>query len=673
MNTPRNPPAARTRGSVPATMPNGRTGGLRNYFKYHGLWAPGVRLFRSVGFPTKAALILLMTGLPLAVALTLLYRSLSTQIEATLQEREGVAVMADFVPVLHGIIDARNATRASLGGFDAQADYQRARARTDQALKALHTRLIDHGDPLNLLPGLRQLQQNWAATAQVPGGVDAQGRTVFGPITASAKAMLDQMGHESSLVLDPSLDTCYLIGALVQSMPGTMENVGQLWGWGTFAAMRGGIGTQEEEKWHVWSAQVAAGVQEARAMFQQSIAANPELAARLNLAALDQALALREAGHQAVFEASGPKAADYHAQGQRAVAGMVGIYQQALPVLDSLLEQRLSQLGWERRATMGLTGLGTLLALYLFVSFSKVLKGGLKEVAHHIHAMRQGDLTTHPHPWGGDEVASLMSDLAEMQASLRQIVLQVRDSSQHIVQGSTEIASAANDLSARTERTAAELQGSASCMEQISATARHSAEHASQAAEAAQSNTAQAHHAGDVIQQVVSTMRGIQASSHRIGEIIGTIDGIAFQTNILALNAAVEAARAGEQGKGFAVVASEVRSLAQRSAQAAREIKQLISSSVREVEAGAQVVEDAGQTMRTLLSTTERINALLAQMADAAREQSKGVGHAGEAIVDIDRMTQQNSALSEQTAHTAEHLKGSAMALEAQVERFQLP
>jgi len=650
-----------------------RTGGLRNYFRYHGLWAPGVRLFRSVGFPTKAALILLMTGLPLAVALTLLYRSLSTQIESTQQEREGIAVMAQFVPVLHGIIDTRNATRAQLGGFDAASDYQGARTRTDQALQQMRNQLIDHGDPLKLLPTLGQLQRDWVATGQVPGGVDAQGRTVFGPITASAKAMLDQMGHESSLVLDPSLDTFYLIAALVQSLPRTLEDVGQLWGWGTFAAMRGGIGSKEEEKWHVWSARVAAGVEEARLCFQQAMAANPALKARLSLTPLDKALALRESGYATVFDASGPQAADYYAQGRQAVAGMADMYTQALPVLDELLAQRIEQLAFERRATMGLTGLCTLLALYLFVSFNKVLKGGLKEVAHHIHAMRNGDLTTHPHPWGGDEVAGLMSALAEMQASLRQIVVQVRDSSQHIVQGSTLIASAASDLSARTERTAAELQDSASCMEQISSTASQSAQHARQASLAAQDNSAQAHHAGDVIHQVVHTMRGIQASSHRIGEIIGTIDGIAFQTNILALNAAVEAARAGDQGKGFAVVASEVRMLAQRSAQAAKEIKQLISSSVREVESGAQVVEDAGQTMQTLLCTTERINALLVQMADAAHEQSKGVGHAGQAIVGIDRMTQQNSALSEQTAHTAEHLKGSALALEAQVERFQLP
>ncbi|QPF75297.1 HAMP domain-containing protein [Roseateles sp. DAIF2] len=318
-------------------------------------------------------------------------------------------------------------------------------------------------------------------------------------------------------------------------------------------------------------------------------------------------------------------------------------------------------------------GLALLVAGYFFISFYKVMEGGLNETRRHLHAMTEGDLTTSPSPWGRDEAAQLMRDLHAMQQSLRRMVLSVRHSSDAIVRSSEEIASGALDLSARTEQAAASLEQSAASMEQIAATMHSSTEHTHEASSLARGNAGTAADGGRVMQEVVQTMEGIRTASTRIADIIGTIDGIAFQTNILALNAAVEAARAGEQGRGFAVVAGEVRSLAQRSATAAREIKALIGGSVERVESGTAIVQRAGGTIAQIVSGSQRVDQLLGEVARGAREQSQGIAQIGQAVQELDRNTQQNAALVEQTAAAAASMKRQADALATEVSRFQLP
>jgi methyl-accepting chemotaxis protein len=269
-------------------------------------------------------------------------------------------------------------------------------------------------------------------------------------------------------------------------------------------------------------------------------------------------------------------------------------------------------------------------------------------------------------------VGSVLSSLGAMQESLARIVGQVRGSSDSIATGSAEIATGNADLSQRTEEQASALQQTSATMTQLGTTVRNNADNAKQANQLALGASAIASHGGDVVKQVVNTMRGINDSSRRIADIISVIDGIAFQTNILALNAAVEAARAGEQGRGFAVVASEVRSLAQRSAAAAKEIKGLITTSVERVEQGTVLVDQAGSTMVEIVASIQRVTDIVGEITSATAEQSTGVSQVELAVSQMDQVTQQNAALVEESAAAAESLKGQAQQLVQAVSVFML-
>jgi methyl-accepting chemotaxis protein len=271
-----------------------------------------------------------------------------------------------------------------------------------------------------------------------------------------------------------------------------------------------------------------------------------------------------------------------------------------------------------------------------------------------------------------DELGELLRALSQMQVTLRRVVGEVRRSTDSISTASVEIASGSQDLSSRTEQAASNLQQTAASMEQITGTVTHSADSARQASQLASSAAEVAARGGQVVAEVVTTMERITASSKRIADITSVIDGIAFQTNILALNAAVEAARAGEQGRGFAVVASEVRSLAQRSAGAAKEIKELIGASVDSVAGGSRLAADAGRTMSEIVGSVQRVCDIVGEISAAAVEQSQGIGEINGAVGQLDQMTQQNAALVQQSTAAADSLQAQAHRLSEVVSAFRL-
>jgi methyl-accepting chemotaxis protein len=526
------------------------------FFAYHGIWAPGVRLFRSLGFAAKALLIVLAMVVPL---LGLIGWQVKGQYDQSMRTR--VDATRQHVEIARGLLVWAQSQEAS-GAMPRDQAQQ-------MAMKAIKQLRYDKD------------QYFWIN--------DMQMRMVM----HAAKPDLD--GKDVGSMKDPNGF------ALFQTFVDTVRTQGQ------------GLVTYE------W----------------------PKPGSDKPVGKISYVMGFEPWGW---------------------VIG-TGVY------VDDITAAFVSQALWSSIVI----GLVVLVAAYLFLSFYRVMDGGLKETRRHLRAITHGDLTTSPSPWGKDEAADLMHELREMQGSLRQMVQRVRGASVEIVHSSSEIASGAMDLSGRTEQAAANLQETAASMEEISSTVRSATDHTSEASEVASHNAQIASEGGRVMNEVVVTMDAIRASSAKIAEIISTIDGIAFQTNILALNAAVEAARAGEQGRGFAVVASEVRTLAQRSAGAAKEIKTILVRSVEEVETGTTIVRKAGSTIEDIVSSSQRMNQLLGEVTVGAREQNLGIEQIGQAVNELDRVTQQNAALVEQTAAAAAAMKDQAHALADEVARFKLP
>ncbi len=321
---------------------------------------------------------------------------------------------------------------------------------------------------------------------------------------------------------------------------------------------------------------------------------------------------------------------------------------------------------------LGVTGVVVLLAFVLCYPLTAAIVRPVRVAAKIAKRVASGDLTVKVRTGGSDEAAQLMAGLAEMTHTLRNVLGHVVQGAHTVTQTSIHMVQGNQDLSQRTEEQASTLEETASSIEQLTATVVQNADHARQASKLAADAAAVARRGGAAVDQVVRTMDEISDASRRIGDIIGVIDGIAFQTNILALNAAVEAARAGDQGRGFAVVAAEVRSLAQRSATAAREIKGLIATAAARVVDGGNMVDTAGHTMVDVVLSVEKVSALIAEIAQASQEQSTGIGQVNTAVGQMQRAVERNASMVERAAHSTETMNEQAAALLQVASRFRL-
>ena len=636
-----------------------------DFFRYHGVWSPGVRLFRNLRFMTKALVVSISFAVPLALVGYHWFTAQSEAIAFSAKERLGVEY-AQAAVALIPLAQTQRRLSVTGPGSDAGslAAVQAELATARKALEAVHARL---GAEL----GTEAAYKAMLAAGSAVSAPSADLEQVYASHTAhvmSVIALVTAAADGSNLTLDPDLDTYYLMDAAYGATPMLAEVTGRVRGLG-FAAATAGKGTPAIAR-QIGAAEALGDEFASRldVALKKVVSVDAALAKTLDASA---AVAAMHKAHELVAVAN--DAGAILSNGNIAVSGFLALQKSTAAELDRLLQQRISGLETRRTTVAGVVAMFLLLSAYLFYSFALVVNGGLQQMRRHIERIAQGDMTKEPSFWGTDEVGDLLAALSDMRAQLAGTIGMIRAAAAEVATASAQLSSGTDDLARRTEETASNLERSASAMEQMQSAVRHTADTTKQVAQLASENATVASQGGKIIGQAVSTMQDIQASSHKVADIIGVIDSIAFQTNILALNAAVEAARAGEQGKGFAVVAAEVRSLAQRSAAAAREIKSLIDSSVLKTESGAKVVAQAGHTMQSIVEAVQRINALLGEVTIASDQQTQGISDVNTTVSQLDKSTQQNAALVEQASAAAQSMNQQANALSAVVAHFKLP
>ena len=639
--------------------------GGSKFFRHHGVWSPGVRLFRNLRFMTKALVVSISFSVPLALVSYHWFTAQSESLASSVMERLGVEYGQAVMVVMPLAMHQR---RISLRGPGAD-DAGLAAVRSDlaaalKALESVHARL---GVQIGTDAAYKAMLAAGASVA-APSADNERTLLSHNAFVASVIALVTAAADGSNLTLDPELDTYYLMDSAMGTLPMLADLTGRMRGMGSAAIASGKVTTLTSRRLSADEALANDYVGRLQAALAKVFTVDPHLAKTLELGPTVAAMKRMQDLIAAETDAAGVMA-----NGNTAVSGLLALQKTAATELDGLLQKRITGLETRRNTVAGVVALFLLLSAYLFYSFALVVNGGLQQMRKHIDRIAEGDMTQEPTYWGSDEVGDALACLNAMRAQLAHTIGTIRGASAEVATASAQLSAGTDDLARRTEETAANLERSASAMEQMQSAVRHTADTTKQVAQLASDNATVAGQGGQIIGQAVTTMQDIQVSSHKVADIIGVIDGIAFQTNILALNAAVEAARAGEQGKGFAVVAAEVRSLAQRSAAAAREIKALIDSSVLKTESGAKVVAQAGQTMQSIVEAVQRINALLGEVTVASEQQTQGISDVNTTVAQLDKSTQQNAALVEQASAAAQSMNLQANALSAVVAHFKLP
>ncbi len=597
------------------------------------------------------------------------------------QEIAGVEPVRRLLRAVQLMQQHRGMANVMLSGATDVATAREGKAReVDQALQVLGESLapLQQDDP-QTAGLLKAQQQAWnkvrdAVAARSLGAADS-----FAAHSAVITALFDlneRLLDHYHYTIDPDFDSTQLINAAFIAMPQMTEDLGRARARGAALLLKKEIRREDRLELVAMLERARERLDAASKSFAKGVAANAAIGAALG-ASFDHANRL---GNEAITlareqvllpqELSFPSDA-YFKQFTAAIDEQFKSISQATEVLAAQLEQQNAALRRQQLTVLGSIVLLALLVAWLGVLITRSVTRPILASADMARRVADYDLTVRSAVSGRDESAQLLGSLNAMTGSLGGIVGNVRTSVEVIQHASREIATGNSDLSRRTESQASSLEETASAMEELTSTVQHNAENARQADQLAGSASRLAERGGEVVGNVVQTMAQIKESSRRIVDIISVIDGIAFQTNILALNAAVEAARAGEQGRGFAVVASEVRSLAQRSASAAKEIKHLIGDSVEKVDAGGKLVDEAGVTMSEIVSSVRQVAGIMNEITHASQEQSIGIGQVNDAITEMESITQQNAALVEQAAAAAESLQQQAERLWEAVSVFR--
>ena len=637
------------------------------------IWNPSIKVMQGIYFPTKSLLIAVAFILPLIWLLTIFFSSKCQDLNTVQQELNGVRYATVIYPALDSAgIWRYQARNAALGETDAQV--AESRQNFEKKFKTLEDVDAELG---NLIGATQRLNDVRAAlkSAQSAQGNPNEIFATMTNLTTSLLAVLDQCIDGSGLILDPELPSYYLVSATLMHDSEIIRSTAELRGLG-YAAI----------KLEQLTPDISARIQQRLAVIdnEQALAIHDLNKVQKAEPAYSNALAFSAAESTKNFEGlvrttfpigvadiKGDRKT-YLDNANQAMHAQFAQVSTNLGVLEKMLSERRAGIMQDLWKTVLIVLIGLFFAFYLFIGFYCSMMAALKNLRQHLIRISMGDLRADIGIIGNDEISSLLKEVGKMQRSLGETVKQVQEASDMIVHSSLEMAQGTQDLSARTEAAAAALEETAASLEETTSTVQITADSVKQASEIAVENAQTAERGGSVMLDVIETMEGIQVSSQKISDIIGVIDGIAFQTNILALNAAVEAARAGEQGRGFAVVATEVRALAGRSADAAKEIKLLITSSTDQIKSGTGIVRKAGDAMREIVENAEKIKHLLDDVANGAREQSMGINQIGNAVQELDQNTQANATLVEQTAEVATAQCQMAVRMAAHVDEFRI-
>jgi methyl-accepting chemotaxis protein len=630
----------------------------------------------------------LLAGIPLLLMLGLVgamaVQRYQARVQALEAKRAAVALMADLVEWNQVLIESRRvAITGQAGDAALMQSFQRQAAVVDKTLAKIEARVAAQQRYYDMRKETEGLQQGWkelqGKIAALPADADFAQKAfaAHAPEYARLYAFMRDLGNRSGLAQDPDADIFYLGYPLANHTPSTAGIAVRIAAYALLNVSRGVVDTKDKVFYEVTEARLNDTFSGVETQLSQSMQANAAvqqaLGARFDaLKATSKGLLGYVRKHFTLVDQVAVSQQEVQTAAQPTIDAAWALVSQNGAVLDQLLAERGAEAAIQRNLLVLLLALGIGASVYLYVGVYLSMAASLAQASQAAKAIAAGDLGTVQAPVSKDEFARLLEDLRSADRALAQVIAGVKESSESIATATSEIASGTQSLSSRTELTASSLQQTAGSMAQLTDALSHSRGSADSARQLSVSAGDVARRGGTVVQQVVQTMDAINQSSRKIADIIGVIDGIAFQTNILALNAAVEAARAGEQGRGFAVVASEVRALAGRSAEAAKQIKDLIGSSVGKVDEGARLVSEAGATMHEIVDSVVRVDAVIGEISVAAGEQSQGIAEINTAVGQLDDMTQQNAALVEQSAAAAESLREQARLLAEVVGNFRI-
>jgi methyl-accepting chemotaxis protein len=645
------------------------------YFSHHGWLAPGIRLFRRLGFPAKSAWILGAMMVPMVILLLHHYISTAENIASSSLERQGLTYVSGVTDLLHELTAFRE---AAISKGNDLSPRQRAVEAVFIKVQRLESELgTTFGGETK--SNFAKLSKSVQALLKEPVKAGAE-ETYFAHIAATddALSVLGDIGDGSQLSLDPELDTYHSMNLAVIVGPQYVEYLTRLRDLSVLTLSEASGKSIPHQRLRAMDQNLTLiGYIDPiyETSYEKAIEAFPEVSASMNMKGVDSSrnAFLTSIEKQIMVDIPEGDSGALLVLANAALDKQLELNTQIAKRLDQRLAARIDRISMAMWRSFAIAGAFLLIALYLLLCFYRVTKGGLELISSHLQELAEGDLRRRPiAPLGKDEPAMLIFDLHKVYDSLHNLICSVRHSASELTNTSAEVSRVSLDLSNRTENAATDLADQAASVQHINDQINQSALRTQEAAVMAGGNADVAEKGGQIINNVVSTMQSIQASSSRIGDIIGTIDGIAFQTNILALNAAVEAARAGESGRGFAVVATEVRSLASRSASAAREIKALITDSETKIINGARVVEEAGRNVSEIVANAKQINMFLDEISNATREQASAVAKVVQAIVNLDCSTQQNATIVEETSASAGALNSQASQLVDEISRFRI-